>query len=247
MLARGDDDSCFHRNMNSTPRIRAALFNAMAVLVLAVPAALRAEPGLDAVVRAVSHDVIAAIRHERVARTGEPAKLVDLGARMILPHVDAERMTRLAMGAVWPLATPDQRQRLAREFALLLVRGYSAAVASYTDQLVVVSRVRAEPREGEVAVKFEIDQPETRPMAIDYSLARTASGWQIYDIRSSGASLVTAYRPTFSEEVRNYGIEGLISLLSSRNHESAQRATPVQSVGVGARPQQERCLICESA
>ena len=219
----------------------------MLVLVLAVPAALRAEPGLDAVVRAVSHDVIAAIRHERDAHAGDPAKLVDLGERMILPHVDAERMTRLATGAIWPLATPDQRRRLAREFATLLVRGYSAALASYTDQLMVVSRVRAEPRDSEVAVKFEINQPEARPMAIDYSLARTASGWRVYDIRIGGASLVTAYRPTFSEEARNYGIEGLISLLSSMNHESVRRSAPVQSVGVGARSQQEKCLICESA
>jgi phospholipid transport system substrate-binding protein len=207
----------------------------MLVLVLAVPAVVRAEPGLDTVVRAVSHDVITAIRHERGAHAGEPAKLVDLGERMILPHVDAERMTRLAMGAIWALATPDQRQRLAREFATLLVRGYSAALASYTDQLMIVSRVRAEPRDSEVAVKFEINQPDARPMAIDYSLARTASGWRVYDIRIGGASLATVYGPAFSEEARNYGIEGLISLLSIRNQESARRAPPVLSVRASAR------------
>ena len=206
----------------------------MLVLVLAAPAVVRAEPGLDTVVRAVSHDVITAIRHERGAHAGEPAKLVDLGERMILPHVDSERMTRLAMGAIWALATPDQRQRLAREFATLLVRGYSAALASYTDQLMIVSRVRAEPRDSEVAVKFEINQPEARPMAIDYSLARTASGWRVYDIRIGGASLATAYGPAFSEEARNYGIEGLISLLSIRNQERARRAPPVLSVRASA-------------
>ena len=174
----------------------------------------------DAKALAGGQSLIPALRL-RIAR---PAKLVDLGERMILPHVDSERMTRLAMGAIWALATPDQRQRLAREFATLLVRGYSAALASYTDQLMIVSRVRAEPRDSEVAVKFEINQPEARPMAIDYSLARTASGWRVYDIRIGGASLATAYGPAFSEEARHYGIEGLISLLSIRNQERAADA-----------------------
>ena len=151
--------------MNPTPRIRAALSYTILVLVLAVPAVVRAEPGLDTVVRAVSHDVITAIRHERGAHAGEPAKRVDLGERLILPHVDTECMTRLA---------------------------------------------------------------------IDYSLAKTASGWRVYDIRIGGASLATAYGPAFSEEARNYGIEGLISLLSIRNQERARRAPPVLSVRASA-------------
>src|SRR5207249_2142765 len=39
-----------------------------------------------------------------------------------------------------------------------------------------------------------------------------------FDIRVAGISLAATYRSAFAEEVRNHGIDGLISLLSSKNH-----------------------------
>jgi ABC-type transporter MlaC component len=39
----------------------------------------------------------------------------------------------------------------------------------------------------------------------------------MFDIRVAGISLAAAYRSAFAEEVRSHGIDGLISLLSSKN------------------------------
>ena len=41
--------------------------------------------------------------------------------------------------------------------------------------------------------------------------------WKVFDIRVAGMSLAATYRSAFAEEVRNHGIDGLISLLSSKN------------------------------
>ena len=82
-------------------------------LVLALaPVALAQEPGPDALVRAVSRDVISAIKDDKDLRDGNQRKLVELVAKMVLPHVDTARMTRLALGANWRQATPTQQQRL---------------------------------------------------------------------------------------------------------------------------------------
>ena len=199
------------------------------VLALLSPIAWSQEPGPDALVRAVSRDVISAIREDKDLRAGDQRRLSEIVARMIMPHVDTPRMTRLAMGAAWRQATPAQQQRLALEFTTLLVHTYSRALAKYADQVVVVKPVHAQADDTEVAVRSEIRQSGAAPIAVDYSAVRTPSGWKVYDIRIDGVSLVSTYRGTFSEEVRNHGIEGLIERLSARNRENVRRIAPVQT------------------
>ena len=48
-------------------------------------------------------------------------------------------------------------------------------------------------------------------------MERGAEGWLVYDVRIGGISLVANYRSAFADEVRNHGIEGLISTLASKN------------------------------
>lgn len=195
----------------------------------AVLVAFAQELGPDALVRVVSYDVITAIKQDRDVRAGNPQKLVELVERMILPHVDTARMTRLAMGAAWRKATPEQQQRLAQEFTTLLIHTYSGALASYSDQVMDIKPVRAQAGDSEVTVKSEIRQPGAQPITIDYAMAKTPSGWKVYDIKIGGVSLVSTYRSTFSEEVRNRGIEGLIGLLSDRNRQNSRQVAPLRT------------------
>lgn len=204
------------------------IFKALLMAVLAATAAVAQEPGPDALVRAVSSDVFAAIKQDRDIRTGDPRRVIDLVETMILPHVDTARMTRLAVGAGWRQATPEQQQRLAEEFTTLLVHTYSGALASYGDQPLDVRPARTQPGDTEATVRSEIRQPGGQAITLDYSMAKTASGWKVYDVKIAGVSLVTTYRSTFSEEIRNRGIDGLISLLAAKNRQNNRRITQVQ-------------------
>ena len=202
------------------------LFLAMA---FSMPLAFAQELGPDALVRTVSRDVTAANKQDRDIRAGNPKKLVELVEGKILPHVDTARMTRLAVGAGWRQATPEQQQRLTDEFTTLLMHTYSAALVSYSDQVIEIKPVRAQSSDTEVIVKAEIRQPGAQAIAFDFTMEKTPSGWKVYDIKISGVSLVTTYRTSFQEEIRNRGIEGLIALLSSKNRQNGKRIAPVQS------------------
>lgn len=197
---------------------------------LSMPVAHASESGPAALVRAVSNDVIAAIKQDRDIQAGNPKKLVELVEKMIVPHVDTARMTRLAVGANWRKATPEQQKRLAKEFTTLLVHTYSGALAAYRDQVLDVKPVRAEPGATDVTVRSDIRQPGGQAIDVDYSMARTTSGWKVYDIKIGGVSLVSTYRSTFSEQVRNHGIEGLIDMVSAKNRQNTKRFAPVQSL-----------------
>ncbi|HKA43201.1 MAG TPA: ABC transporter substrate-binding protein [Burkholderiales bacterium] len=193
------------------------------VAILFAPGANAQGLSPDALVRAVSSDVISSIRDDRELQAGNQRKLIELVTRAILPHVDAPRMTRLALGAAWRQATPTQQQKLTLEFTALLIHTYSGALAAYRDRAMIVGPLRAGADETEVAVRSQIRQAGAPPIAVDFFMARTQSGWKVYDVKIDGVSLVSTYRATFSEEVRNRGIEGLIDLLSARNREHGRR------------------------
>ena len=198
-------------------------------VALFMPVTYAQELGPDALVRVVSRDVTAAIKQDGNIRAGNTKKLVDLVESMILPHVDTARMTRLAVGAGWRQATPEQQQRLTEEFTTLLIHTYSAALVSYSDQVMDIKPVRAQSSDTEVTVKSEIRQPGAQAIAFEFTMEKSPSGWKVYDIKIAGVSLVSTYRGTFQEEIRNRGIEGLIALLSTKNRQNSRRLAPVNS------------------
>jgi phospholipid transport system substrate-binding protein len=66
-------------------------------------------------------------------------------------------------------------------------------------------------------VRSRIRQPGAESVMVEYDLARTDSGWKVYDVRVAGISLVATYRSSFAEEVRSRGIDGLIATLENKN------------------------------
>jgi phospholipid transport system substrate-binding protein len=189
--------------------------------MLLVPAALAQELAPDALVKGISDDVIAVIRQDSAIQAGDPRKIHALVDAKVLPHFNFRRTTQIAMGQSWRRATPEQQEQLVGQFKLLLVRTYSGALASYRNQAIEFRPLRAKPGETEVTVRSVIKQGGTAPIAIDYDLEKTGSGWKIFDIRVDGISLAANYRSAFAEEIRNSGIDGLIRLLAAKNGSGA--------------------------
>jgi phospholipid transport system substrate-binding protein len=184
---------------------------------LVTPLALAEEIAPDVLVKSISEEVIAAIRQDRGIQAGDPRKIADLVEAKILPHFDFRHTTQLAMGVNWRRATPEQQELLTREFRALLVRTYSGALAGYSDQVIEFRPLRAQPGDTEVTVRSQVRRSGAEPIAIEYDLEKTGAAWKVFDIRVAGISLAATYRSVFAEEVRNHGIDGLISLLSSKN------------------------------
>ena len=103
------------------------------------------------------------------------------------------------------------------EFRNLLVRTYTNAFTRFRDQNVEVKPLKLSAGADEVTVKTLIVKPGTESDAVDYEMEKTADGWKVYDLSVDGASLVTTYRGTFSDQVQQAGIDGLIKMLVDKN------------------------------
>jgi phospholipid transport system substrate-binding protein len=171
----------------------------------------------DALVKSLSEDVLASIRRDQTLQAGDVGRLNALVDEKILPHVNFEKMTRLAVGRSWREATPEQRQALTREFRALLVRTYAGAVSAAKDYQVRMQPFRADAGETDVTVRTQAVPSRGEPIQLDYRLEKTAAGWKIYDVNVLGVWLVENYRNTFAGEISRGGIDGLIKSLADRN------------------------------
>ena len=175
------------------------------------------ELGPEELVRKVTQDVFDAIKSDKQLAAGDRQKAIKLAEEKVLPHIDFEEATRLAVGRAWAKATPEQRKALTSEFRSMLVRTYSNAITAYQGQTMKVMPVRMKPGDTEVTVHNQFMRAGGKPVLLDYSMYKTANGWKIYDIVVEGVSLVLTYRSEFDIVVKQEGIDALIKRLEQKN------------------------------
>ena len=175
------------------------------------------EAGPEELVKKITDDVMAAIKSDKDLAAGDRQKAVKLAEAKILPHVDFEEATRLAVGRGWSQASPEQKKRLVSEFRNMLVRTYSNAISAYEGQTMKVLPSRVKPGESDATVRNQFIRPGGKPVLIDYSMKKGDKGWKIYDIVVEGVSLVLTYRSEFDAIVKQDGVDGLVKRLAQKN------------------------------
>jgi phospholipid transport system substrate-binding protein len=195
-------------------RISSALALAAAVFVVN---AAQAEPvASDAFVKQLSTEVIDTVKADKAIQGGDVSRIRSLVDAKVMPHVNFQRMTSMAVGPQWRGATPDQQKRMIEEFKTLMINTYSGALTQVRDQTVQVKPMRAASADGDVVVRTEV-RGKGEPIQLDYRLEKAGEGWKIYDVNVSGFWLVEAYKGQFAKDLSSGGLDALITRLAEKN------------------------------
>ena len=176
----------------------------------------------DALARSVTDEVLAIVRADKEIQAGNQKKVLELVEVKVVPHFSFASMTQLAMGRNWRQANAEQQKRLIGEFRTLLVRTYTTAFTQYKNQVVEYKPLRMAAGDTDVLVQSLIKQSGGQPVAVDYNMEKTDSGWKVYNVKIEGISLVDNYRNTFNTEIQKNGVDGLIKALADKNQSNAQ-------------------------
>lgn len=171
----------------------------------------------DELVKTTADDVLAVVKQDKDIQAGDMVKITALAEEKILPNFNFDRVSRMVLGKHWRTASAEQKEAFKQQFRSLLIRTYASALSKYQNQTIEFKPMRMQPGDKEVTVRTEILQPGGQPIAVDYSLEKTAQSWKVYDIVIEGVSLVTNYRGQFGEEIKRSGLDGLIQKLVEKN------------------------------
>ena len=186
-------------------------------LFLSLSFTLIAEDGPLELVQKTADDVLSVFKSDQSIQE-DKEKIYKLAEEKILPNFDLDRISMLVLGKTWRKINEDQQQKFKTEFKTMLLRTYAVALGKYKDQEIHFKPLRMEPEDNKVSVKSQIIQDGAQPISVDYSLAKKDNVWKVFDIVIEGVSLVTNYRSQFASEIKNNGIDSLITKLAEKNN-----------------------------
>jgi len=199
---------------------RLSIFIFLLSLLAAQPVVAETVPA-DKLIKDTSQQVLKALEDKKEVLKKDPNHVYKLVDDIILPHLDFEKMAKLALGKNWRKANTAQKKSFTEAFRQLLIRTYSKSLSEYTGQKINYLPFRLKEGATRATVKTEIDQNSGFPIPIDYTLFLKKDAWKVYDIKIDGLSLVTNYRGSFAKEIRAKGISGLIKKLEDKNRQES--------------------------
>ena len=177
--------------------------------------------GPEQLVQKITNEVLESIKGDKQLAAGDKQKAVKLAEEKVLPYIDFEEATRLAVGRAWAKATPEQKKTLVSEFRNMLVRTYSNAIGGYEGQTLKVLPSRGKQDPQDTTVRTQFVRAGAPPLPIDFQMRKADNTWKVYDIAVEGVSLVLTYRSEFDAVMKQEGIDGLIKLLAQKNTPAA--------------------------
>lgn len=164
-------------------------------------------------VEQVANTTLDAIKANADARNGNIAAINQIVNQHIMPNTNLEKTTRLATGAPWRKATPEQKKQLVEAFKGTLVRTYSGAFKKVNDS----TKITFQPFRGDVNAKDAVVRSTIsgngESVKVDYRLEKSGDSWKIYDFNVENIWLIENYKNQFRGEINKGGIDGLIRSL----------------------------------
>lgn len=138
---------------------------------------------------------------------------------MLRERFDLRLMGALALGKGRKRFSPAELDEFSDLFARLLLNSYIEHVERHADKPVeIVDAISDDPRR--VLVKTRL-KPRDKYVTIDYAMKRSPDGgWQAYDIKFDGVSLLRNYRAQFRESLEKNTPRELIETVRQKVEEN---------------------------
>jgi len=140
---------------------------------------------------------------------------------VVTGRFDYREMSKRSLGKTWKKISGQEQADFTELFRKLLERSYGNRLATFHGQKVVCDGAQFKKDKARVKTRV-VDADKETP--VEYRLHQTPTGWQVYDIRIEGVSLVSNFRKDFQEGInQNGGFKGLFSALEEKVKELEEK------------------------
>ncbi|MFQ5582173.1 MAG: phospholipid-binding protein MlaC [Mariprofundaceae bacterium] len=172
------------------------------------------ENGPKAVVEDTVNSIIEVLeaRQDKTRLTTENRDAI---RKIVKGRFDYRAMAMRSLGKPWKGIDAAQQAHFTEVFRELLERSYGNRLAEYKDQKVRFGKTKYN-KKGTKAKMLSTVTDGTKETPVEYSLHQTKTGWQVYDIRIEGASLVRTFNQDFQTILKQGGYEHLLNKLEEK-------------------------------
>ncbi|MDX2503815.1 MAG: ABC transporter substrate-binding protein [Gammaproteobacteria bacterium] len=210
---------------NFYTRTMLILQSALIALLLLSSAYAEAVPEPQKMMEQTSKEMLKAFVGKTQAIRKDPKIAHALINDSLVPKINFSLMSRWVLGKNWKKATVQQQQAFVHEFKDLVIKFYTRALVDYLEKNDISEDIISfSPFRGKVKSKYATVRSQVNPpgggeaIKVNYDLYFGKSGqWQVYDVSIEGISLVTTYRSSFRQIIKQKGMDALLTELRDKN------------------------------
>jgi phospholipid transport system substrate-binding protein len=170
-------------------------------------------------VHAILNDIVCSFIELQTTNNGTLASTLNLTKKKILPYIDLEYFTEMALGDYWNQLDSRQKKIFERDIKNSLIDEYIVILASFNDWEDIQISVNEDFSQIENMAKVRVAvslEDEVGNTTVTLKLIRS-NRWKIYDLDYQTISIVGIEKIGYDSKIKRQGIEKLIQKMLNRS------------------------------
>ena len=170
-------------------------------------------------VDAILNDIVCSFIELQASNNGTLASTLNLTKKKILPYIDLEYFTEMALGDYWNQLDSRQKKIFERDIKNSLIDEYIVILASFNDWEDIQISVNEDFSQIENMAKVRVAvslEDEVGNTTVTLKLIRR-NRWKIYDLDYQTISIVGIEKIGYDSKIKRQGIEKLIQKMLNRS------------------------------
>ena len=170
-------------------------------------------------VEAIINDVVCAFIDLHNRNNGALASTINLTKKKIIPYIDLEHSTEIALGSHWGNLTPKQKKIFERDMRNSLINDYVGILAEIKEwnylNVSVNKNYSQNANTAKVKIKVSLDNSNANA-SVTLKLINK-NRWKIYDLEYQSVSILDIEKIGYDSKIKLQGIEKLIKKMLSKS------------------------------
>ena len=170
-------------------------------------------------VEAILNDIVCSFIDLQKQNNGTFVSTLNLTKKKIIPYIDLEYSTELALGDYWNQLDNKQRKIFERDIKISLINDYVPYLVDYSDweNINIVVDKNFSQIENFSSVKLLVSiENDNYPLRIILKLINLDK-WKIYDLDIQSVSIIDIFKISYDSKIKRQGIERLIEKMLSKS------------------------------
>jgi phospholipid transport system substrate-binding protein len=169
-------------------------------------------------IRASVDAIIDILNDKQLDHAGKHSKI----SGVVYKRFDFRAMSQRTLATNWKNTTDEEKDKFVGLFSKLIENSYIGKLDSYTNEKV---NYTGEKVDGRKAVVETLIITTSADIPVDYRVYQKGGQWLIYDVIIEGVSLISNYRSSYQEIMKNEGFEGLLTKMQAKIDELASTSS----------------------
>ena len=170
-------------------------------------------------VRAITNDIVCSFIKLQSENKGTLASTLNITKKKIIPYIDLEYSTELALGSYWGQLDSTQKKMFERDMKNSLINEYVGILSDLAIWEDIKISVNEDFSQNENLARVKVSlllEDENSSATVILKLIRK-SRWKIYDLEYQSISIIDIERVGYDSKIKRQGVEKLIQKMLNKS------------------------------